>query len=206
METAMSAQKLGTEIRQEQIAQAALGLVADQGLKKLSVAGVARRVGLVPSAIYRHYKSKDDVIDAVLDHIGTRLIGFAEIVCHETEDPLERIKGLLFRHVELIRKNQAIPRIVFSDEIYIGHPERKAKMYKTISAYLSRVEDIIAQGQKEGSFLPDRDPKTLSVMFLGLIQPAGILWHMSEGRFDVTKHMERAWRIFSEFVLLNIDG
>jgi hypothetical protein len=39
-------------------------------------------------------------------------------------------------------------------------------------------------------------------LFLGLIQPAGILWHMSEGRFDVTKHVEKAWRIFSESVLL----
>jgi AcrR family transcriptional regulator len=198
----MSAQKLGTDVRQEQIALAALSLVAEQGLRKLSVAGVARCIGLVPSAIYRHYKSKDDVIDAIMDHIGEKLRGFSEAVCQETEDPLERLKGLLFRHVELIRKNQAIPRIVFSDEIYTGHPERKAKMFGTITAYLSRVSDIVAQGQEEGSFRQDRDPQTISVLFLGLIQPAGILWHMSEGRFDVTKHVEKAWRIFSESVLL----
>ena len=45
----IAAKKLGTEIRQEQIAEAALELVASQGVRRLSVAAVARRVGLVPS-------------------------------------------------------------------------------------------------------------------------------------------------------------
>jgi len=43
----MSTEKLHTEIRQEQIAQAALSLVSNDGMKKLSVANVARRVGIV---------------------------------------------------------------------------------------------------------------------------------------------------------------
>ena len=57
--------KVGTQIRREQIAEAALGLVAAEGVRRLSIAAVARRVGLVPSGIYRHYKSKDQVLDAV---------------------------------------------------------------------------------------------------------------------------------------------
>ena len=55
----MSDQKLDTEIRKEQIAEAALGLLASQGLGRLSVAAVARRVGLVPSGVYRHFMNKD---------------------------------------------------------------------------------------------------------------------------------------------------
>ncbi|MGD0654870.1 MAG: hypothetical protein ABSA16_11035 [Thermoguttaceae bacterium] len=45
----MSEEKLDTQIRREQIAQAALELIASQGLRRLSVAAVARRVGLVPA-------------------------------------------------------------------------------------------------------------------------------------------------------------
>ena len=71
----MVAQKLGTDIRQQQIVQAALSLISSHGLKGLSIAGIASRVGLVPSAIYRHFKNKEQVIDAILDLIRERLLG-----------------------------------------------------------------------------------------------------------------------------------
>ena len=69
----MGTEKLDTEVRQEQLAQAALSLITTQGPKSLSVARVARRVGLVPSAVYRHFESKDELLDAVLEMIRERL-------------------------------------------------------------------------------------------------------------------------------------
>jgi len=39
---------------------------------------------------------------------------------------------------------------------------------------------------------------TIYVMFLGIIQPAAIIWHISNEAFDVAKHGEKAWRIFKE--------
>ena len=63
----MAEAKLQTRIRREQIAEAALQLVASEGVKRLSIAAAARRVGLVPSGIYRHFKSKDAMLDAVLE-------------------------------------------------------------------------------------------------------------------------------------------
>ena len=44
----MADEKLDTLVRQEQIAEAALSLVAAHGVRRLSMAAVARRVGLVP--------------------------------------------------------------------------------------------------------------------------------------------------------------
>lgn len=196
----MSTEKLGREIRQEQITQAALGLIASHGLKNLSMAAIARRVGVVPSAIYRHFQSKDEVIDATLALIRDRLLENVRTVAEQTTDSLERLRLLLRRHVKLIRENQGIPRIVFSEEAYAGHPERKARVLQFIRTYLDRIGAIVRQGQQARRIRPDVDPGTVSLMFLGLIQPAAIFWHMSDGEFDVTKHTERAWKIFSEAI------
>lgn len=197
----MATDKLRTEIRKEQIAQAALGIVTTHGLKALSIARVARRVGLVPSALYRHFKSKDEVLDAVIDLIGDRLLANVQIVTEEVTDPIERLRRLLHRHVQLIREDHGVPRVVFSEDAYHGHPERQARVYGMITRYLSRVSDIIRQGQTQGRIRADVDAATVSLMFLGLIQPAAILWHMSNGELDVTRHIERAWRVFSEALI-----
>src|SRR5512140_198989 len=100
------AAKVHTEFRQEQIAEAALRLVAGQGMKGLSVARVARRVGVVPSAIYRHYNSKDEVLDAVLDLIRGRLLANVKAVCEASTEALDRLHRLLARHVRLLCENQ----------------------------------------------------------------------------------------------------
>jgi AcrR family transcriptional regulator len=189
-------EKLDTEIRQEQIAQAALAVVAQHGLQKLNVARVARRIGLVPSAIYRHFRSKDDIIDAVLHLVRERLLDNVNAVSAEAADPVEQLHRLLLRHVRLIRENHALPRIVFSEEVYGGRPERRRVVFQTMQAYLDRVGEIVAKGQAAGAIRSDLDPGTAAVMFLGLIQPAAILWHVSDGEFDVTRHADRAWKVF----------
>lgn len=191
-------QKLDTEIRQEQIATAALAVVAQHGLRRLNVARVARRVGLVPSAIYRHFKSKDDVIDTVLRMVRTRLLENVQAVRAEVADPFDRLRRLLDRHVQLIRENQALPRLVFSEEVYDGRPERRRAVFRTIQEYLDQVGDIIQEGQAAGLMRTDLEPGTAAVMFLGLVQPAAILWQMSDGKFDVTRHTDRAWKVFAE--------
>jgi AcrR family transcriptional regulator len=190
------AQKLGTEVRKQQIAQAALSLVSSHGLKGLNMAGVAGRVGLAPSAVYRHFKNKDQVIDAILDLIRERLLKNVKAVTEETPAPLERLRRLLMSHVDLIRRNQGILRVVFSEEVMNGPPQRKARVQATVETYLGAVAEIVRQGQEEGVIQSELSPGSVSVAFLGMIQPAAILWHLSGGGFDLTGHAERAWQIF----------
>ena len=196
----MGTEKLDTEVRREQIAQAMLILLGTRGFRGLSMAQVAHHVGIVPSAIYRHFKNKDAILDAVIDLIGDRLLGNVQTVCGETSVPVERLKRLLMRHAGFIRENKAIPFIIFSEDVYFRKPKRKARIEGVLRKFLDRVADIIREGQEQGQIRSDIDPGTLSVMFVGLFQPAAILWHMSEGRFNVTRHVERAWKVFSDAI------
>ena len=192
----MSREKLATQIRQEQIAQAALSLIASHGVKGLSVAAVAQRVGLVPSGIYRHFRSKDQILDAALDFIAERLLGNVRIVSAESVDALERLQRLLMRHVELLRQNQGVLRVMFAEEAYSGRPARKAKVFRMIQTYLAEIGAIIRDGQRQRRIRADVEPGSAALMFLGLIQPAAILWQMSDGQFDVTRHTDKAWTVF----------
>jgi AcrR family transcriptional regulator len=196
----MATEKLETQIRQEQITKAALGLVAAKGLAALSIAGVARRVGLVPSAIYRHFKSKDEVLDATISHIRQRLSDNVKAARNSTPDPVQCLHSLLKLHVNLTCENRGILHIVFSDSVYSGRPRRKRRMYQIVDEYLGQVAEIVSQGQVKGQIRPDLDARTLSLMFLGLIQPAAFLSHMSDGGFDVARHAEAAWQVFQRSI------
>ena len=201
----MRAQKKETEARQEQIIEAALELIGTQGVSALSIAGIAERVGIVPSALYRHFKSKDDVLDAVLELIRTRLLANVTQVREDTPEALPRLKSLLMRHVRMLSENRAIPHVVFSDGIYSGHPERKAKVASIIITYLVNIQKIVEEGIQDGSIRQDVIPRTASVMFLGMILPAAVLWNVSEGDFDMIAHAENAWPDFVRCISMKTE-
>lgn len=175
-------------------------MIARHGLPRLNVGTVAKQVGLVPSALYRHFKGRDEMVDAVLALVGERLIANVRAVREESDDPLEQLRLLLFRHIALVRDNEALPRVVFSEDIYAGRPDRKTRMFKAIDGYLRQVAAIVREGQRAGRIRRELDPPTIAVMFLGLIQPAAILSHMSSGTFDVTRHTGKAWQVFQRTI------
>lgn len=196
----MRARKTKTEVRQEQIAQAALSVVERHGLHGLNVARVAKAVGVVPSGLYRHYPGKDGVLDTVLDLIAARMEANVAQARANGTSALDRLHGLLLRHVELIRCNSAIPRVVFSEEILHGRSTHRRRMYEIIRGYLRQVAQIVRDGQHEGCIRNGVDPERASVLFLGLIQPAVVLWAMSGGEFDIAAHAEAGWELFVEAV------
>src|SRR3989304_381751 len=184
----MSEEKLDTRIRREQIAEAALQLVASQGPGRLSVAAVARRVGLVPSGIYRHFRSKEEILLAVLDRIEQRLLANVKAACQASSDPLECLRDVLMRHIKFIREGRALPRIIFSDDYHGNHPKRKEKVLSIVAQYTGQLTEIVRRGQQQGVIRKEVDPATVTMMVLGIVVPAGIRWHLSEGGFDVTQH------------------
>ena len=197
----MADEKLHSEIRREQIAEAVLSFVAAHGVGRLSMAQVARRVGLVPSGIYRHFKNKEEMILAALDRIEARLQANLLAAAEENSDPLEQLRGILIRHVRFIREGRAVPRIIFSDDAHSGHPARRQRVQQILETYLGRIAELVRRGQQDGKIRPDLDPATAATMLMGIVVPAGILWHLTEGGFDVTKHAERAWCILRRAIV-----
>ncbi len=189
-----------TQVRQEQIIRAAMEIVAAKGISGLSITGVSDRVGLVPSAIYRHFTSKDELIDAVVGFIEK---GLEEIIAASLMNgphALGRLETILKSHVRFIRQNHAVPRIVFSEEVYSGSPERKRRLYGILQSYLDELAKVVRRGQERDEINSNIPAPTVALMFLGLIQPAAILWHISDGKFNVTRNAEKSWDAFRQFI------
>ena len=202
----MRASKKDTEIRQEQIASAAIAMIAAEGVSALRIAGIAERVGIVPSGFYRHYKSKDDVLDAILGQLQNKLLGNVAAVRSESRHAPERLKRLMIRHVRLLAENHVIPQIVFSDSIYAGHSDRKDKVKGIVTAYVAEVRKIVVEGQRHGSLLRGVSPEAVAVMFLGMVLPTAVLRNVTRGRFDVTRYVEEAWPVFERGIVAHPAG
>jgi AcrR family transcriptional regulator len=195
--------KKSTEIRQEEIARAALHLISRHGMKGLSMVRVSRHVGLVPSAIYRHFQNKEALFNAVFDLIEqTMQANFLEAWTSSARI-IERLHMLLRLNVRMIIQYPAIPRVVFGEGIYGTDTARRARTYGLIQSYLVRIENAVAAAQRENEIRTDISASVIAAGFWGLIPPAALLWSASEGSYDITTLVEREWTLFEEIATLH---
>ena len=189
--------KKGTAIRREEIINAALTLVANQGVRSMTIDRIARLVGIVPSAVYRHFAGKSEIIAAVLTMIVGRMKHNIYEVDKENKDSLVAFRNLLMRQIKLVKEFMVIPHILFSEEVYRENPSLKAQLHDLINGFLSALAELVHKGQKQGSIRSDLDPFRVATMFLGLFQPSAFLYHLSGGTFDVVKQVDISWKLFS---------
>ncbi len=193
------AHRLGGEVRKIQIAEAALTLAAD-GLKAITVENVARLVGIVPSALYRHFKNKSEILDAVQELLQNRIMDNVRLASEEASTPIETLKRFLVRHVRLFMDNPGLTKIMFSDEITSREPGRREKMRGVQKKFFGAVTRIIIKGQNNGGIRADADPEDLTFMFFGLLLPPIYLHHLTNRRFDLLGQTTRNWELYRLFL------
>lgn len=194
------AEKKGTEIRREEIILAALTLVANQGVKSMTVKRISSIVGIVPSAIYRHFNNKAEILEAVVGLIGERMKNNVIEVNKENYNSLYAIRKVLMRQVQLIMEFSAIPQILFSEEVYRENPALKQKLFQMINTFLRELSTMVERGQQQGYLRTDMEAGNIAVMFLGLFQPSAFLYHLSDGKFDIVKQVDTTWKMFSKAI------
>ena len=189
----MSRKRLSSTLRQQQILDTTLDIIAEKGLGGVSTSEIAQRVGIVPSALYRHFESKEALIDALLDRTHMILFENVRKMTLKKSDPKEDLKSLFLLHLEFIRKNPGMPKLVFSDAAVFGSPERKEKVLSIVKNYMNKLTEIAEKGRREGDFLQDISPEAVAFSMVSFVQYVGLISNLSEGKTDIGELAEQAW-------------
>ena len=173
-----------TEIRKDEIVRAALAIVENSGLDKLNINEIAAKVEMVPAAIYRHFKGREEIVAALIEHIDQRLQSNLSQANAVTGTPIAKLKTLFELHVTLLKEEAAIPRVLYFLLSSDRNPELKAGMLSAVGVYVQQVKKLLQQGQRKGEISPDIDATAAAMMFLGMVQPLAILGQINKEMLD----------------------
>ena len=80
--------------RQNQIIEAAIEVIAESSIQALTVKRLAEKIGISDAALYRHFKNKMEILEAVLCYFeGERKIFFDKVI-DSTEGAIEKIESI----------------------------------------------------------------------------------------------------------------
>ncbi|RPI33149.1 MAG: TetR/AcrR family transcriptional regulator [Nitrospiraceae bacterium] len=194
--------KVSTDIRRDQIAQAALRIIAGKGVRGLTVSAIAEEVGISEANIYRHFSSKDEILSFTVEKVGRGLKRNIENVLKmgSAASPLVKLKRAFMLHLDYIEKNEGVPRLVFSDEMHLGNEELKKKLLQSIASYSATLESFVKAGQKAGIIEADINPKATAVLFIGMVQAATLRWSLNNFSFSLVTEGTKLWENFEKCI------
>ena len=189
-----------TEIRKDEIVRAALAIVENSGLDKLNINEIAAKVEMVPAAIYRHFKGREEIVAALIEHIDQRLQSNLSQANAVTGTPIAKLKTLFELHVTLLKEEAAIPRVLYFLLSSDRNPELKAGMLSAVGVYVQQVKKLLQQGQRKGEISPDIDATAAAMMFLGMVQPLAILGQINKEMLDDCP--QKLWQQYQRSIVL----
>ena len=194
--------KVGTDIRRDQIAEASLRIIAGRGVSGLTTAAIAKEAGISEANIYRHFRSKDEILSATVEKIGEGLRRNIENISEINQEysPLMKLKRAFMQHLDYIEKNEGIPRLVFSDEMHAGRQDMREKLLLSITSYSAVLESLIKEGQKTGLIQKELKSKSAAMMFIGLVQVTTLRWALSSFSFSLVTEGMKMWEDYEKCI------
>lgn len=191
-----------TDLRRKQIGQVVLDILINDGPIGVTTAAVAEKIGVVPSALYRHYGSLEAMLEAGLTELKERLEQRMINLTKNEPDPLERL------HLVLSSSRDIMPIIVVMPKLLFGNVAISGSMVRYIDCLqdemLGKWELLFKTGQDSGQVRKDVCAYTLALIYWGMLTHSFLRWTVTEGAFNVEEHLETCWRLLHETI--SVDG
>lgn len=150
--------------RRNEILDAAEELFVTKGYDKTSTNDILDKVKIARGTLYYHFKSKEDILNAMIDRINSSLISRAEAVAKDKSVPIvERI----VMTISSLRVNTDIGNEI----ITLVHKPQNALMHQKmqkslVEGVLPILTDLVNEGNKEGIFDVKYPKETTEMLIL----------------------------------------
>jgi TetR/AcrR family transcriptional regulator, cholesterol catabolism regulator len=150
------------------ILHTAARLFHEQGYAQTSMNNVADSLGLTKAGLYHHIESKEQLLFEILNY-GLDLLE-EEVIrpVAKLEDPVERLRQLIRRHIRLILQQRCREITVILHENRTLRGKWLVEINRRKKNYIHLVEDILTAIQKSRPH-PCIRPKLASFALLGMI-------------------------------------
>ncbi len=171
--------------RQNQIIEESIKLIHTRGIQGLTIKNISTKVGVTEAAIYRHFKSKDDIISTILDDFRLNLDNHSKSILENDLAAMVKLKTMLNKLIEMFCANPYIVSVIFSDEIFKNKKILSDKIIHIIKQNNECFRIITAEGQKTKEIRSDIDANELSIIIMGSFRMIVKNWQLNEQKYSL---------------------
>ncbi len=175
--------------RRLQILQTLAGMLEQPGAERVTTASLAAKIGVSEAALYRHFASKAQMFEGLIDFVDQSVIGLIrQVTDREPAGPVQasRIVALLLQFAE---KNPGMSRVMMGDALVLEHE----RLQERINLLFDKIEAQLRQSLKaQESATPSADAQLDASLLVAFMQGRLLRFARSGFKRLPSEHLQAA--------------
>ena len=168
--------------RREQILQALAQMLEQPGAERVTTAALAARLGVSEAALYRHFASKAQMFEALIDFIESSVFGLIGQISERETDGRARAARIVAMVLQFGERNPGMARVMVGDALVLEHERLQQRM----NQWFDKLEAALRQSLREaaatpGTLTPDADAQVAAAVLTAFV--AGRLQRFARSGF-----------------------
>lgn len=174
--------------RQIEIIQAATHRIDAFGMQELTIKNLAADIDLSEAALYRHFKSKNDIMLGLLTYFNSEMqTRLSAIVAQESKSPTTVLKEVFNSQLNHFTTTPAVVCVIFSEGIFQFNKDLSNEIFAMMKLMQHSITSILVRGQEEGLFIKSLSAEELATIIMGSIRMVVLKWKITGHQTDLLK-------------------
>jgi len=159
--------------RREQILQTLAGMLEQPGAERITTALLASKLEVSEAALYRHFASKAQMFEGLIDFIEHSVFGLVNQIAEREGDGAQKAARMITVLLQFGEKNPGMARVMVGDALVFEHErlhQRMNQLFERIESALRQVLRAAAEANKSASPTADAQVRAAVLMAFALGQ------------------------------------
>ena len=174
--------------KQLNIISISIELIAEKSIQGFTIKNLAAKLKVTEGAIYRHFRSKTDILLGIIKSFQNESDRILERACTSELPALEDIENIFLHHFNFFAKKPAVAAVIFSESIFEHSNELSKEVLKLLKTHEDALMCIINRGQLSGEIRNgDVSKEQIVRIIIGSIRYTVTKWRLSNYKFSIKK-------------------
>jgi len=164
------AKHLPANERRAATVEAVINLAAEQNPSEITTTAIAQRMGLTQGALFRHFPTKEAILQTVMSWVTERLLARVDKAAERATSPVTALEAVFVAHIDFVSEHPGVPRMPFG-ELQRSEETLTKQMVQTLTRHYSeRLRQLLEAGKAQGELRSGLDVDAAVLLFIGTIQ------------------------------------
>ena len=179
--------------RRVQILQTLAQMLEHPEGEKITTAGLAKRLEVSEAALYRHFASKAQMFEGLIEFIETSILGLLAQINQSDTNTVQKIQKSLHVLLAFAQKNPGMARVLIGDALLHENPRLQTRVTQLIDRVQASLKQSFRDVAMETGWQPAVELGVYSEFWMSWVVGRWHAYVRSGFKLSPTEHFEATW-------------
>ena len=156
--------------RRIQILQTLAAMLEQPGAERITTAALAARLEVSEAALYRHFASKAQMFEGLIEFIETSIFSLLNQIAERSDAPEVKARHMVTVLLQFAQRNPGMARVMVGDALVFENDRLEQRMNQFFERFESSLRQVLRdQAQATSSLTPTVDANVQSSVLVSFV-------------------------------------